>query len=333
MSPPRVPPPPTKYGPAAVQTARAAPAGARVVPPPGTSHRMPLPGAVAAGPPRPVQRPVWRPPSPFDGRPPATAQPAGAPSPRLQAKRPPLPGTRVVQRASTAASMDLAEDAKYPKKPPRGRSLSFYQAGFEYYSSEDYDGDAADAYEQMAIDSGGKSIGQTFGSGESDNYDESYVEIPDEARPSAPATLWKLVYGGLGPKPGDASIHHVACAELGDGYVEVDAKTKVEAGTSKRPPMCHKVAFNHIKWAVAWLHANKTHVLALGYKGPPVSEFTWDAWRALVWDGTNLQPGHAKCNSKTASAARGEPSTAADRRKAVVYTAAKLKALAPTWFA
>lgn len=265
------------------------------------------------------------PPRPTPNRP---LPPAHRSAAFLQAKRSPSWPARVIQRSA----MDTSEEVKesYPPTPPGGKDVDYYGRGAQFHT-DNGDFDTADAYFE-AQEKAGKKSGQSFGTGnESDNYDDSYVDIPAEVRPAAPAALWKVVYNGLTAVPGDTTRQRIACAELSDGYVVVSKATKCEEGTAKRPPMCHKVPFNHIRWAVAWLYANKVHPDAKGYKGPDVTQLDADTWKKLVWDHANLQAGHAACNSKTAVAARGIPG-GVDQAKAKTYVAAKLKAIQPTWF-
>ena len=145
------------------------------------------------------------------------------------------------------------------------------------------------------------------------------------------AALWSKVYAGLTPKSNDSSTKQIRCEELCSAYVEVAAATNIERGKTKRPPMCHIVAFNHISWAADWLAGNKSQPAAQGYKGPDAKGYDSETWKKLVWDETNLRPGHAKCNSMTAAAARGIPSTT-DAKEAITYTVARLKSIKPGWF-
>lgn len=215
--------------------------------------------------------------------------------------------------------------------PPPTPSLYYYKAATEYYMEMD-DFDTADKYTDFYEEKSGKTVGQTSGSREDDEYDESYVDIPIGIRPSAPSALWNTVYGGLRDSHKYAGWQWVDCEENCTGRVYVDKKTKKEDGTTKRPPMCHVVAYNHIKWAVSWLYNNKSHHVVGGtYKGPDVSGFPDDTWRELVWHKSNLRPGHSKCNSQTASQAKGNPGQKV-ANGAISYVVYRLKKLKPHWF-
>jgi hypothetical protein len=98
--------------------------------------------------------------------------------------------------------------------------------------------------------------------------------------------------------------------------------------------MCHIIAFNHVKWAAEFIHTNPTNAWSNGfgkYKGPNPTQYPNDTWKELVWDISNLRPGHAKCNSQTATLAVGVPSLTI-QKAAVLYVAGRLKVLEPTWF-
>jgi len=221
-----------------------------------------------------------------------------------------------------------------PPAVPPTPSGQYYQES-AYYHEDHGNLDQFDDY----IDKHGSffntSVGQTFGTQENEDYDASYVDIPNYARPSAPGAkvLWTQVYGGLAPVPNNNNLLQVACAEKNDGAVQVDAKTKEEVGKGKKPPMCHIIAFNHIKWAAEYLHANPNDpLIGSKYKGPNPTNYPNDTWKNLVWHTNNLRPGHSKCNSQTASQAVGIPGTPHLQKAAIVYVIARLKTLEPTWF-
>jgi hypothetical protein len=181
----------------------------------------------------------------------------------------------------------------------------------------------------------GKSVGQTFGTKENEDYDASYVDIPDDIRPAAPKAkqLWNKVYAGLVQDPTNGNRMQIQCSEKNDGAVKVDKTTKVEVGTGKKPPMCHIVAFNHIRWAANWLYVNKNHAWVGGqYQGPDPKNYPADTWKKLVWHKSNLQPGHSKCNSQTATLAKGVPKNQQAEKAAVTYVVLRLKRLEPNWF-
>lgn len=246
---------------------------------------------------------------------------------------------QVVQLAQQSwQSQHYGTDWPPPNDPPQvppTPSGQYYEEGADYWARH-RDLDAFDSY----IDQHGtflnKTVGQTFGTQENEDYDASYVDIPSHLRPSAPnaKSLWNLVYAGLAQDPTNHNQLQVACAEKSDGYVKVESGTKKEVGTSKKPPMCHIIAFNHVKWAAEFIHTNPSNPWSIGfgkYKGPDPTQYPNDTWKELVWDLSNLQPGHAKCNSQTASLAVGMPSPTL-QKKAVIYVAGRLKALEPTWF-
>jgi N-acetylglutamate synthase-like GNAT family acetyltransferase len=263
----------------------------------------------------------------------------------LQLSRPSLPGANPMPklppgRQTVLQMMDSDELSSHygsgywpppasPVHAPPTPSGEYYAYATDYYSQRDAErGDQwMDAYEDYT----GASVGQTTGTKESDDFDASYVEVPDQCRPSAPGNLWKLVYQGLVNSTKYPGWLVITCAELSDGKVYVDANTKCESGTGKKPPMCHKIPFNHIRYAAQWLFDNKLHPTAQGYKGPDAAGYDWDTWKSLVWHISNLQPGHAKCNSQTASSAKGTPKGPAEQ-KAIQYAITRLKALQPTWF-
>ena len=225
-------------------------------------------------------------------------------------------------------------DASPPINPPTP-SGNYYREGADYhYTHGDFD--AMDEYMDTYEGYSGTTIGQTVGSGESDDYDASYIDIPTTCRPSAPASLWKQVYNGLKKSNTYLAYEYITCAELCNKTVWVDTKTKCEDGTNKKPPMCHKVPYNHIRYAVEWIYQQKGTLAAQQYgaqtyKGPNAMNFDSDTWKNLVWELENLQPGHASCNSQTAQAAKGAP-TGTQERKAITYTVKRLKSLKPTWF-
>ena len=227
------------------------------------------------------------------------------------------------------------EDWPPPKTPPSTPptpSYDYYKWSGSYYE-EQGKYDIFDKYIDFYNENSGKSVGQTSGMGEEDEYDESYVDIPLGHRPTAPSALWAKVYAGLKDSNKHLGWQWVYCEELCTNAVFVEKKTKREDGTNKRPPMCHIVAYNHIKWAVDWLFSNKTNHLVGGtYKGPDVSGLDDDTWRKLVWHKSNLRPGHATCNSKTASQAKGVPNTQTVARAAITYVVGRLKKLKPNWF-
>lgn len=222
-----------------------------------------------------------------------------------------------------------------PPQVPPTPSGQYYDEGADYWARK-RDLEAFDSYIDQYGTYLSKPVGQTFGTQENEDYDASYVDIPSNLRPSAPnaKSLWNLVYSGLIQDPTNHNFLRVACAEKNDGYVRVDSVTKQEEGTTKKPPMCHIVAFKHISWAADFIHQNPSNAWSVGqgkYKGPNPSQYPNDTWKELVWDITNLQPGHSKCNSQTAHFAVGPLSPSA-QKAAVVYVAARLKALEPTWF-
>jgi hypothetical protein len=222
-----------------------------------------------------------------------------------------------------------------PPDVPPTPSGQYYDEGATYWAKHG-DMDAFDEFLDQYGSYTNTTVGQTFGTQENEDYDASYVDIPSNLRPSAPnaKSLWNTVYGGLAQDPTNNSFLRVACAEKSDGYVRVDSVTKKEEGTSKKPPMCHIVAFKHISWAADFIHLNRSHAWFSGvgkYKGPNPTQYPNDTWKALVWDISNLQPGHSKCNSQTAHLAVG-PLSSSNQKAAVAYVAVRLKALEPTWF-
>jgi hypothetical protein len=220
-----------------------------------------------------------------------------------------------------------------PPQVPPTPSGQYYQEG-AYYHEEQGNLDAFDAYIDQHGSFFGTSVGQTFGSQENEDYDASYVDIPNYARPSAPQAknLWNQVYAGLALVPANNNLMQVACAEKNDGQVQVDAKTKVEVGKNAKPPMCHIIAFNHIRWAAEYIHTNPNDpLIGSKYKGPDPTNYPNDTWKNLVWHPSNLRPGHSKCNSQTATQAKGIPS-APLQKTAILYAVGRLKALEPTWF-
>jgi ribosomal protein S18 acetylase RimI-like enzyme len=233
----------------------------------------------------------------------------------------------------SGGTIQRADDDDYPHTPPPTPAqdpYGYFASGMEYHV-EHGDMDSADLWEAKVEKHGGKTIGQSYGTQESEDYDASYVDIPEGHRPAAPKALWKLVYGGLTPKFGDPTREVITCQELCGKTLEVDANTKCEIGTNRRPPMCHIRPYNHIKWAVQWIHDNNTHASAKKYKGPDVKGMDADAFKELVWDLSNLRPGHSTCNSKTASSAVGVPKTS-DQAGIIQYVVGKLKVLRANWF-
>jgi hypothetical protein len=224
---------------------------------------------------------------------------------------------------------------QYPPDVPPTPSGQYYEEGADYWARH-RDMDAFDDYLDQYGSFTNTTVGQTFGTQENEDYDASYVDIPSHLRPSAPNAkqLWNQVYAGLAADPTNHNQLQVACAEKSDGYVKVESGTKKEVGTTKKPPMCHIIAFNHVKWAAEYLYQNPSNPWSNGYgkyKGPDPKQYPNDTWKELVWDISNLRPGHAKCNSQTASQAVGLPSLGI-QKAAVIYVAGRLKGLEPTWF-
>jgi len=131
-----------------------------------------------------------------------------------------------------------------------------------------------------------------------------------EVRPTMYSTTFDDVYGGaVKHKTG---ISKIQCDETphsppdfvyfqsGGGRKETDA-TGTVLGSGKRPPVCHKDPYNHMMRAWLDLMTDKKYT---GVR-PGASGYD-DAHRELAWgDPSNLQPGHNRCNSKTAHKAVG----------------------------
>lgn len=214
-----------------------------------------------------------------------------------------------------------------PKKAPPSPTYNYYKLGAQYHTDVGED-DSADLYMDFFSKKTGKATGMTSGSGVEDEFDESYADIPIGVRPTAPSALWNKVYAGLKDSTTYTDRQWVKCEEDCMGTLYVDKKSKKETGTVKRPPMCHVVAYNHIKWGVSWLYTNR---VKYNYSGPDMLGMPDDTWRALVWHKSNLRPGHASCNSKTASLAKGTPSSK-DEKAAKTYVLNRLQKLKPNWF-
>lgn len=258
------------------------------------------------------------------------------PAPRASAP-PPVPRSSVVQRMIDDEEMEDRYGSGYWPPPktvigtPPSPTYNYYKIASDYHSQKGRM-EVADEYMDFYEENTGKTIGMTSGRGEEDEYDESYVDIPIGIRPSAPTALWNTVYAGVTDSHKYPGFQWIDCEENCTDRVYIDKKTKKEDGTTKRPPMCHIVSYNHIKWAVSWLYSNKSHHRVGGtYKGPDVSGFPDDTWRDLVWHKSNLRPGHASCNSQTASQAKGTPSTKV-ANDALNYVIPRLKKLKPLWF-
>lgn len=242
--------------------------------------------------------------------------------------------TNVLQRAQSPAShygSDYWPPPDSPTSAPPTPSGNYYIEASNYHYGEgqmDEFNDYVDAYEDYT----GNIKGQTSGSGEDDNFDESYVSIPGTLRPSAPDAkqLWRQVYAALVPYKNN--LERIACRENCSNYVVIDKKTKREEGVGKRPPMCHIIPFNHIRYAAQWLHDNSNSPKIGGnYKGPKADGYPVDTWKKLVWHISNLRPGHQKCNSQTASSAIGNP-VGQQENAAIAYVVNRLKILEPAWF-
>lgn len=276
--------------------------------------------------------------------PPVRPQPqASAPQPRTPAPSatprpaPSIP-SRVVQRMEiddqemiNYYGEDYWPPPKYPPSTPPTPTYNYYKWSSSYYENNTK---VFDRYVDFYNDNSGKSVGMTSGTGEEDEFDESYVDIPSTLRPSAPSAklLWKSIYSPLLPSTTDTSLVKVKCKELCGKWVYMYKSNKKEYGTSKRPPMCHVIPFNYIRWAAEWVYANKNSPsLSKPYKGPDPQQYPVDTWKQLVWDKKNLRPGHATCNSQTAHQAKGVPSSS-DQKIAINYVIKKLYKLEPTWF-
>ncbi len=164
---------------------------------------------------------------------------------------------------------------------------------------------------------------------ESNDFDASYIEVPLGYRPAAlgARALWNQIYGGAIPSLLHAGHDEIQCQENCTGNIHIHRQSKKERGTNKRPPLCHVVPFNHIKWAVDWLNSNDN-----GYIGPDWQHLDRGLAAEVVWDAANLRPGHAQCNSATAAQAVGAPSTQAAEGAAITYVRDRLEALRPLWF-
>jgi hypothetical protein len=191
--------------------------------------------------------------------------------------------------------------------------------------------DASFEYMDFYSKHSGKSVGMTTGSGEAGTSTSlTSTSRSNTARPP-PGRSGRLFTRGSWIAAPTRACSGLRCEELCKSRLFAVKKTKQEYNTSKRPPMCHIVAYNHIKWAVEWLYLNKSVKVGGTYKGPNVAGLDDDTWRKLVWHKSNLQPGHAKCNSKTASQAKGSPSTS-KAKPAIACVTGRLKKLQPTWF-
>lgn len=220
---------------------------------------------------------------------------------------------------------------KYPPSTPPTPTYNYYKWSSSYYENNTK---VFDRYVDFYNENSGKSVGMTSGTGEEDEFDESYVDIPSTLRPSAPSAklLWKGIYSPLLPSTSDPSLVKIKCKEKCGKWVYMYKSNKKEYGTSKRPPMCHIIPFNYIRWAAEWVYANKNSPhLSKAYKGPDPQSYPADTWKELVWDKSNLRAGHASCNSQTAHQAKGVPSTS-DQKIAINYVIKKLHKLEPTWF-
>lgn len=266
--------------------------------------------------------------------------------PRLQA---PAPQPRVPSRPSQVVQrMEIDDDEMIdhygeeywppPEKPPSTPptpSYTYYKWSSSYYESQgEYD--IFDEYVDFFNKNSGRKVGQTSGMGEEDEFDASYVDIPDTIRPSAPnaKALWNHVYNPLLQSQSNKSLVKVKCEELCGQWVYMDKKSKKEHGTTKRPPMCHIIPFNYIRWAADWVYANKNSPhLSKAYKGPDPKNYPADTWKKLVWSRKNLRAGHASCNSRTAHQAKTlPPPSMSDQKEAINYVIKKLHKLEPTWF-
>lgn len=273
--------------------------------------------------------------------------PPTRPAPQASAPtRPALPiptrpalRSSVVQRMIDDEEMEERYGSDYwppPKTPldaPPTPTYNYYKIASDYQTQQGKM-NSADAYMDFYEENSGKSIGMSTGTGEEDDFDESYVDIPDTLRPSAPSAklLWNNIYSPLLPSTTNHSLVKIMCEEKCNKWLYMDKKTKKEYNKTKRPPMCHIIPFNYIRWAAEWVYANSTSpTLTKPYKGPNPKNYPADTWKNLVWDLSNLRPGHSSCNSQTASQAKGVPSLS-DQKTAISYVVKKLKALEPTWF-
>jgi hypothetical protein len=222
---------------------------------------------------------------------------------------------------------------KQPIETPPTPSYQYYKWSSSYWD-ERGNTKVFDRYVDFYNENSGKSVGMTSGTGEEDEFDESYVDIPNTLRPSAPSAkaLWKQIYSPLIPSTTNSNLVKVKCEELCGQWLYMDKTTKKEYKKTKRPPMCHVIPFNYIRWAADWVYQNaNSPKLSKSYKGPDPQQYPADTWKNLVWDISNLRAGHASCNSQTAHQAKGIPSSS-DQKTAINYVIKKLYQLEPTWF-
>lgn len=229
---------------------------------------------------------------------PSRAQ-AHTPKPHVEAK---LGAVRILPRSVAPATAGVIQRA--------AESVS---------SDDDMDlmDDLADASDEQLIEMGLKPPGQFFGSKESkDEDDDDWLPPGIHVRPPKPGALWKAVYSGMVCVSKKLDVWAIDCAERKDSKVymigaakkECNAKGKLlGGGKGKKPPVCHVIPYNHLMWA--WRTIASRH----NYGGPPFTPSgaptDQTAHAELAWGNMkNLQPGHAKCNSTTASAATGVPS-------------------------
>jgi hypothetical protein len=303
------------------------------------AHALPKPHAARHGeqpPPQKVSRPAAQ----------ATLQMKPSLAPAESAPHAAPPVLRPAPRSSVVQRMEIDDEEmqeRYgsvywppPTKPietPPTPSYDYYKWSSSYYD-ELGNTKVFDRYVDFYDEHSGKSVGQTSGTGEEDGFDESYVDIPNTLRPSAPSAklLWNSIYSPLIPSTTNTKLVKVKCQEKCGQWLYMDKKTKKEHGTSKRPPMCHVIPFNYIRWAAEWVYANaNSPKLSKPYKGPDPTGYPADTWKELVWDLSNLRPGHALCNSQTAHQAKGIPSSS-DQTTAINYVIKKLHKIEPTWF-
>jgi ribosomal protein S18 acetylase RimI-like enzyme len=254
----------------------------------------------------------------------------------LQGCRPLPVSMRIIQRAHMDVDDDDEKNWDYPGTPPptpAHQPAAFFMQGLDYHTQAGHM-DASDLWEEKVNKHWG-SVGQTVGTEESEDYDASYVEGTG-IRPAATnvKALWNTVYAGLKTSGSKAGWLWVNCQELCGQPVWVDAKTKKEQGTGKRPPMCHITPFNHIKWAVEYLAQNPTapsiKKLLHGktrYIGGPATNLPLTHYQEVVWHASNLRAGHASCNSQTASQAKGNPKNTKEEGEALSYTIPRLNAI------
>jgi hypothetical protein len=164
------------------------------------------------------------------------------------------------------------------------------------------DYDAYDALVEKAEAMFGK-MGQAY-QGAALDADDDWIPSGIGVRPAKPGALWKTVYGG-GTKVAATGLYLVDCQEakhtLATVAIKMDGKSFKEVGVGKRPPVCHKIAYNHLYSAWKGIMSRAT------YTGPQEGAAGFEAaHQDLAWgDLGNLQPGHTHCNSTTASAAKG----------------------------